>query len=292
MNKGYYLGIVFSTISHLVCAAEAGAPMDKGTFFIGIGSSYNSNSLDNQTIYGKGVNNAYLGPILTSTGSADGYSNPFDQTVTRFSPLAQLGYWQYFKDGANFWGAKLLYNYVNASFANNNMTIAQAGSNYNLITGETTFFTGNYAVESAQTSINHEIKLLALLGHSLNRSNIYFGIGPSLVQMESNIYHLIGYADYKGNPGTNISGAPAYLSRSFWKWGAAGQLGMTYLLSPSWFLDFNFAYTKIFRNTINYVSPFTNHITPDNLFGTSYINPSQEAVIQSFSISINKMFDI
>jgi hypothetical protein len=46
--------------------------------------------------------------------------------------------------------------------------------------------------------------------------------------MQNNIYHLIGYADYKGTPGTNISGVPAHLLKSFWQWGGAAQLGVTY----------------------------------------------------------------
>jgi hypothetical protein len=95
------------------------------------------------------------------------------------------------------------------------MTISQAGSNFNVITGATTDFTGNYAVESVQTSINHELMLLAIIGRSFNDFTIYLGIGPALFGMQSNIYHLIG---------------------------------------------------------------------------TSYINPTQKAAVQSLSVSINKTF--
>jgi len=292
INK--YIGLCSITISSIAFAGEmaSSAPPVNNGVFLGIGGSYNSVSLQKQKIWGKGVTDAYTGPILTSTGSASGYSNPFYQNESRFAPQAQIGYLQHFTGNNYFWGVKFVYNYLDAHFSNNNMTIAQAGSNYNLLTDATTSFTGNYAVESVQTAINHELLLLGFLGQSFNKSNVYLGIGPSLVEMQNNIYHLIGYADYQGNQGTNISGAPAYLSKSFWEWGGSAQLGVTYALSPSWFLDFNYTYTRIFRDTIKYISPFTNHVNADNLVGTSFINPSQQAVTQGFSVTINKQFEV
>lgn len=292
MTKRFYAGLSTLVLSSSVFAGSMGptAPVvDKG-FFVGIGGNYNSASLDNQKIWGKGVNDAYLGPILTSTGSAEGFSNPFYQTVNIFSPHAQAGYFQHFAGSPNFWGAKFSYDFLDAHFADYNMTIAQAGSNYNVITGVTTDFTGNYAVESAQTSVNHELLFLAFLGHSFEHIHAYLGGGAVLLGMQSNIYHLIGYADYNGMQGTDISGAPVNLSQSMWEWGGAGQLGLTYFIDPSWFLDVNYTYARTGRNTVKYVSPFTNQIGPDHLIGTSYINPSQEVAVQSVSLSINKRF--
>jgi opacity protein-like surface antigen len=75
-----------------------------------------------------------------------------------------------------------------------------------------------------------------------------------------------------------------------WEWGGATQLGLTYTLSSSWFFDFNYTYAKTPKNTVKYVSPFTNKITLANLTGTSYINPSQQFDVQTFNISINKSF--
>ena len=290
MIKRCYMGLCAFVLSSSTFAGEMGAVsslVDKN-FFVGIGGGYNSANLEKQTVYGKGINSAYLGPVLTSSGSAAGTSNPFYQNESLFSPHAQAGYLRHFRDGTHFWGAKFVYDYLNAHLSNTDMTIPQAGSNYNYISGATTPFTGNYAVESVQTSVNHELLLLAFIGHSFKHSNMYFGIGPALFGMQSNIYHLIGYADYKGNPGTDISGAPVNLAKSVWEWGGAAQIGVTYSLSSSWFLDFNYTYAGTARNTIKYVSPFTNQILTDSLVGTSYINPSQQVAVQSFRISINK----
>ena len=197
---------------------------------------------------------------------------------------------QSFKNELNFWGAKFTYNYLNAHLSNNGMTIPQSGSNHIYSPSTSTvYFTGNYLVESVQTSINHELLLLAFIGHSFEYSKLYFGIGPSLFGMHSNINDLVGHADYV-LPGQNISGVPAYLSKSMWEWGGAAQLGITYSLSSSWFLDFNYTYAGTARNTIKYVSPFTNTIDGQNTVGTSYINPSQRITVQSFGVSINKAF--
>jgi hypothetical protein len=63
-------------------------------------------------------------------------------------------------------------------------------------------------------------------------------------------------------------------------------------VSPTWFLDFKDTYTRVFNDTIKYISPLTNQIGPDNLVGASFINPSQQAVIQGFSVTINKQFEV
>lgn len=291
MIKGSYLGICALALSNIVFAGEMGAlsPSADHNFYLGIGGNYNSSSIENQTIYGKGVNSAYVGSVLTSSGSAAGTSSPFYQNESKFSPHVQAGYLKYFKNDDNFWGAKFSYDYLNAHLSNDDMIIPQAGSNYKYGTQETIYFTGNYLVESVQTSINHELMLLAYVGHSFKNTKVYLGAGPSLFGMHSKINDLVGHADYVV-PGMDISGAPAYLSKSMWEWGGAAQLGITYYLSSSWFLDLNYTYAGTGKNTIKYISPFTNYIAGQNTVGTSYINPSQQVTVQSLGLSINKVF--
>jgi opacity protein-like surface antigen len=291
MRKGYYIGIYALALSGTVCAGDMGtlSSSPEKHFFIGIGGADNNASLDKQTIYGKGVNKAYISGVLQSQGSAAGTSSPFYENTNPFSPHAQVGYFQNFKNGINFWGAKFTYDYLNAHLADNNMTIPQAGSNNNVQTQQTTYFTGNYLVGSVQTSIKHELLLLAFIGHSFEHCKVYLGAGPSLFGMDSKVNNLVGHADYV-LPGQNISGAPAYLSKSMWEWGGVGQIGITYSLSSSWFLDLNYTYAATARDTIKYVSPFTNLIAGQNTVGTSYINPSQQVAVQSFGVSINKVF--
>lgn len=288
MVKKCHVGVVALALSNIAISGEMGS-LSKSNYFVGLGGTYNSANLEKQTIYGKGVNSAYTGPILTSSGSAAGTSSPFYQNENLFSPHVQAGYLKNFGNGIDFWGAKFVYNYLNAHLSDDGMTIPQAGSNYKYQTQETVYFTGNYVVESVQTSINHELLLLAYIGHSFKQSKMYLGIGPSLFNMQSKINDLVGHADYV-LPGQNISGAPAYLYKSMWEWGAAAQIGMTYFLSPSWFIDFNYTYAGTARYTFKYVSPFTNTIAGQNTVGTSYINPSQQITVQSFGVSINKLF--
>ena len=291
MIKGSYIGLCTLALSHIAFAGDMATSSTSPDqhFYIGLGGNYNSSSIENQTVYGKGINNAYTGSILSSSGSAAGTSSPFYQNESRFSPHVQAGYLKYFKNEGDFWGAKFSYDYLNAHLSNDSMTIPQAGSNYKYATQETIHFTGNYLVESVQTSINHELMLLAYIGHSFHQTKVYLGAGPALLGMHSKINDLVGHADYVV-PGENISGAPAYLSQSMWEWGGAAQLGVTYPLSSSWFLDFNYTYAGTGKNKIKYVSPFTNQIAGQNTVGTSFINPSQRATVQSLSASINKVF--
>lgn len=291
MGKKCCIGLYALALSNMVFAGGMGevASLSDKHFFIGMGGNYNLANIEKQTIYGKGVNSAYTGSVLTSSGSAAGTSSAFYQNESQMSPHAQIGYFQNFKSGGNFWGAKFSYDYLNAHLSNKDMTIPQAGSNYNYTRQDTTYFTGNYLVESVQTSINHELMLLAYVGHSFKHTQLYFGMGPSLFGMQSHINDLVGHADYV-RVGENISGAPAYLSSSMWEWGGAAQLGLTYSLSSSWFLDVNYTYAGTARNTHKYVSPFTNFIAGQNTVGTSYINPTQQVTVQSIGVSINKVF--
>ena len=291
MVKNFCIGLYALVLSNITFAGEMGSlsTLPNKNYFVGIGGNYNSANLEKQTIYGKGVNSAYIGQVLQSSGSAAGTSNPFYQQESLFSPHVQIGYLRNFKNDSYFWGVKFTYDYLNAHLSNNGMTIPQAGSNYKYTDQSTTYFTGNYLVELVQTNINHELMLLAFMGHSFQDSKVYLGIGPSLFGMQSRINHLVGHADYV-IPGQVISGAPAYLSNSSLEWGGAAQIGITYSLSPSWFLDFNYTYAGTGRNTIKYVSPFTNFIAGQNTVGTSYINPSQQITVQSFGVSINTLF--
>lgn len=290
MRNGYYMGLCTLVLSSAAFAGEMGeASAPEKHYFFGLGGAYNGANLDRQTIYGKGVNSAYLNGVLQSQGSAAGNSSPFYQNESVFSPHAQLGYMQNFKNGSDFWGAKFSYDYLDAHFSNNPMTIPQAGSNNNVQTQTITYFTGNYLVESVQTSINHELLLVGFIGHSFKSCNVYLGAGPALFGMDSRINNIVGHADYVVR-GENISGAPAYLSTSTWEWGGVGQVGLTYAISPTWFVDFNYTYAGTARNTLKYVSPFTNLIAGQNTAGTSYINPSQQIAVQTVSVSINKAF--
>ncbi|KGP62382.1 hypothetical protein EP47_06325 [Legionella norrlandica] len=293
MKKSFYIGICATTISNGLLAGTIGAlPEPNQYFFAGGGGSYTSAAVHKQTVYGRGVSRTYTAGVLTSIGSAAGTSSPFYQNQTNLSPHAQVGYLRHFNNTSYFWGAKFAYDYINTFLSDINMTIPQAGANTNVINGSITPFTGNYFVDSVQTHINHEFLLLALIGHSFEYSKVYLGIGPTVFGMQNRINQFVGYADYNGQQATDISGVPANLSKKYWQWGGAAQLGAIYSLNPTWFLDFSYTYAMVGRNTIKYVSPFTNQIGVDNLVGNSFIHPSQFESAQSFTISINGAFNV
>jgi hypothetical protein len=50
------------------------------------------------------------------------------------------------------------------------------------------------------------------------------------------------------------------------------QVGMTYLLAPTWFLDFNYTYAFSKRYTNNYSSPFSNTSDGFTTTGTLYVS--------------------
>jgi len=54
--------------------------------------------------------------------------------------------------------------------------------------------------------------------------------------MEGSLNNAVGFATINGNL-TDISGAPRTFSSSDWRSGAAATAGVTYFLTPSWYLD-------------------------------------------------------
>lgn len=202
---------------------------------------------------------------------------------------------KHFTDSALFWGGKFSYQYLDVTLSNNDTTIAQSGgfvSTGAAATLPSSPFTGNYVVQSVQTSVNHDLLLLAFFGNSFKHSDIYLGVGPSLFGMQNKIYNVTGYANLEGVT-TNISGAPANFSKTMWVWGGAAQLGAAYHVDPTWFFDFNYTYAITARDTVKYSAPFTNVTEIGNTqVGTSYIHSAQHVVVQSVVISINKAFSV
>jgi len=296
MKKGFCAVAVLGTLaaSGLAVAGGMGSSESKGNVFIGLGGSYNSVALANQKLYGKGVSQTFdRDGIHIDDGSAAGYSVPFNNDKNKLAPQVQTGYFKHFMDSALFWGGKFSYQYLDVTFSNDNMTIAQSGGFINTSTTEnlpSSPFTGNYVVQSVQTSVNHDLLLLAFVGNSFKQSDIYLGVGPSVFGMQNKIYNLTGYADLEGVT-TNISGAPANFSKTMWVWGGAAQLGAAYHISPTWVFDFNYTYAITARDTVKYSAPFTNVTEVGNTqIGTSFIHSAQHIVVQSVMFSVNKVF--
>ena len=260
----------------------------RGFFFIGLGGSYNSLKSD-QELYSAGVSNVYAGDgTLVASGQAGGPANPFSDTRSTFAPEAQAGFFSPLGNSTWSWGAKFRYKYLATTSTNSLVDAPQTGSFTNTVAAPAnTSFTGNVVIQQSQMRVDHELVFLGFLGQSFGNTSVYLGAGPALFGTKSFVNHAIGYADINGTH-VSISGAPAYYSSSNWVWGAAMQVGMTYWLAPSWFLDFNYTYAFSRRYTSNYSSPFASMTQGYTDTGTLYVSTSTRVTTQAFAVSINK----
>jgi hypothetical protein len=267
--------------------AEETALVPSAGFFIGLGGSFDSLSLD-QDIGGNATSNAFDGSTLIATGQAGGPPASFDATEPDFAPLAQLGYFSHFSESRWLWGAKFSYQYPNTDLAIDRALVPQFGSF--TTTGAnpvTTPFTGTVVIGSAETTVEHEMLLLGFIGRSFANSYIYVGAGPALFGTKSHIRNAIGFADIHGRP-TDITGAPVSFSSSDWVWGGAAQVGMNYFLASSWSLDMNYTFEGSSRYDVDYAAGFSN--ARNGTTGFAHLDTSQQFTSQSFRISINKVF--
>lgn len=130
---------------------------------------------------------------------------------------------------------------------NSNLYIPQlgqmTGSN-----GATSLVFGYVNADSVQVTTNHELSLLAIIGWSLGNKYVYLGTGPSLINLQSQNYYSIGFAQYEGVT-VNVTGLVSYSSPLIWAWGRA-QLGMGYFITPTWFIDASYIYSLTGNNTV------------------------------------------
>jgi len=256
----------------------------KTNFFVGLGGSYNSVQVK-QNIYAIGV--ATYSGALTGSGTAQGSASPFYDTENTFAPEIQGGFYKHMPDSNHLWGVKFSYQYLGAVTQHNSFTVAQNGS----VDG--TPLIGNALVESAQTTLNHELLLLPFIGHSFTNSHVYLGVGPALFGTKSNLYGEIGFANLSGNP-SDLTGAPANNASSAWVWGGAAQAGFSYFLAPDCSLDFSYTYAVVPQYSADYVDPFTHFLSSEDITttGTGFMNTKQNIVAQAFTVSINKVFSL
>lgn len=274
-------------------AAASGSMVPQSGFFVGLGGSENSVSVD-QNLYASGVSNVYLGNDLVAYGEAGGPATPFSQTESTFAPDGQLGYFQHFANSNWLWGMSFSYKYLGVTSEDDSVVVPQGGSFTN--TGSApadTTFTGNVVIGSAQMSVNHEFTLLPFIGHSFHNGFVYFGAGPALFGTRSDIYNTTGYADINGTH-ANITGAATNFGSSKWMFGGAAEVGMDYYFDPTWFLDFNYTFAITGWHTTYYSAPFASSTTSGGETyddtGTLYANTSQRVIAQAVTVSINKVF--
>jgi len=267
--------------------------------FLGLGGSYNSVKLDQYLNPVIGTSNIFnAAGTLVASGSAGGPAVPFHNTQTTFAPEAQVGYSRYFSDNPDkLWGIKLQYRYLGITSTDQDIIAPQQGS-FTTISPSTTSFTGRATIQSAQVQIEHELDLIPFIGAAFSdKTQAYIGIGPSAFATKSSFYNVSGFADINGTH-TSITPSPTNFFSSAWLWGGVAQLGMTYSIKPSWYVDINYTYAVTSKKNTTLSQPFsTTSIDADTgetftTLGTLFGIARQRVTSQALIISMNKVFEI
>jgi hypothetical protein len=278
--------LAFPTTTFAGDTGWASGPTAPNTsFFAGLGGSYNSVNFGSQSVYTVGTTNTYSGGVLVDSGMAAGPASIFVPSQTTFAPIAQVGYFQHFIGSDWLWGGKFSYSYLGTTGATQNIIIPQTGAF--TAGGVVTPFSGNAIFGSYQTTLNQDMSFMVFGGRSFERGFFYFGAGPTLSEIQTKINGVTGFADINAMH-TMITTTPTSFSGSGWIFGGAAQIGATYFLDPTWFLDANYTYSMTGNQKSSYESPFTNAAMTE--FGTLSGTSSGKVIAQAVSLSINKTF--
>lgn len=255
-------------------------------FFVGLGGSYNSVRFD-QYLSARSVSTVTTGPTLVATGDAGGHASPFHRTHCTFAPELQFGFFKDLPCSNWLWGAKFVYRYLDVTFTENNSDFPSR-----VLTSADPIdtFIGFTRVGSSQTAVNHELSLLAFIGHSFTCGHIYVGAGPVVFGTRSKIFKATGFTEVNGIA-LGVTGNTVKFTRSKWLWGGAAQVGMVYYFAPCWFLDVNYYFAVTgrhkFKNSSSFSSSTGGLLTTT---GTLSIKSAQRITAQSLTLSINKVF--
>ena len=261
--------------------------------FLGLGASYNSINIT-QNSWGKGISNIQTSTGANSNGIAQGNGAPFHNLTNTLAPEIQAGYFKHFTGTENLYGLKFSYQYLGSTATNSNLYIPQLGTMVSN-TGATSSLFGYVNADSVQVTTSHELTLLAFIGRSFGNKYVYLGAGPALFKLKSKNYYSIGYAEFEGAT-VNVTGLVSYSSPSIWAWGGAAQLGMTYFINPTWFIDASYTYAITGNNTTNHEQAFANSsslgTTRYSTSGTLFTKDTLQVNNQALTLAINKVFDV
>ena len=252
-------------------------------FYAGLGAAFDVVKFSETDANTLGVSDVYLNGNLISSGYADGpYSFP-ESSENRFAPSVQLGYYQLFNNSNWLLGAKFTYSYIGSTSTSSVQNIPQAGSVGNIP------FTGDAVVQSFQYSMNNQMTLTPYFGIATKKSFFYLGAGASYSQTKENINDIVGYA-FIGNEEVNISGEPTSFSSTNWTFGYSVIAGGTYFITSSLFLDLSYTFSRTGTQTNDFKSSFSHTQGPTMTSGDLIGRTSSHAIINSFTLTINKAF--
>ena len=281
-----------SVFGSSVFAGQMGSTPAPQGFFIGAGVNYSSLFI-HQNSWGLGISDLYIDGVYNSHGIAQGNAAPFKKTSQTFSPEIQAGYLRNYNENTYF-GIKFTYQYLGTVATNRDLYLPQTGV-LTSADGTTSPMFGYAIADSVETTVNHNMNLFALVGKQFGNKYLYLGAGPSLTSLQSQNYNSIGYAIVDGST-LNVTGLVNYGSPTMWAWGGAAQIGMSYFITPSWFIDASYTYSAVQSCITRHEQAFTNTSTMDGstilTTGTLATKDTfKPTLLQSVNVSINKMFD-
>jgi hypothetical protein len=292
MKHALILGMVLPllTVTPSIASAQSSSTslVPNSGAYIGLGLGLNSTQFKGQMLEATGISNVTstaTGAAVTS-GTAGGPPVEVGMpNANGISPLIQGGYFQKLQGSDYLWGVKFSYGYLGGATSTNPIIrVPQYGAYSN-----GTPFTGNAIARSYQKTTNHQFSLIPYFGQSFDRGTVYFGVGPTLSQVDTKINNLVGFADLNGVR-TDISGSPQNFSASQWVWGGALMLGGTYYIDKSWFLDLSYTINMTQNKTASYYSTFNNPSSPNTYSGSLIGSSTGTATTQSIMLTINKVF--
>lgn len=311
MKKSLLSATALSTvlISGSVAAADLSSTKDsdvvtslvpKSGLSLGLGGNLNLATFGQQNFYWAGTSTDYF----TNDGKAYGHGYAAWNTKVnltpqfRVAPVGQINYFNHFGDSEWMYGGKFSYTYLNSRASVSNIGIPQFGAYFlqdefrNRTAKYTSSFFGTGDLQSYQTSITNQFVLTPYFGRSFSNGFVYAGAGPSFSQVQTNLNNLTGYRNVNGTP-TNQTAFGANYQNSHWVWGGAATAGITYFLTPSWYLDFNYTFSQT-RSTTSYFNAWYNAPVAgtsgnDASHAVGYMPGSTSAALntQSVNASIN-----
>lgn len=311
MKRFFPITLPLFVFSNLLQAGTMGAEPAHSGVFVGLGGAYNSVQLNqNYTSVGNLVS-AFTPPgdqiNLNAAGVVGGSMPPFQSTTATFSPEGQIGYFNSLPFTApmaiDFWGFKYSYQYLGISTAQQNV-INPLGRPIGPIGPIRNLDIGNMFTQSVQNSIDHEMTLLAFIGHTFkSNKRVYLGGGAALFGTTSNIYNTYGVFNTTVATVFSPGSAPNpnnHFSSTSWVWGGAGQVGFVYGIGEYWSLDLNYTYAATGNvkhndsgvSEVSYDTPVGGDILPINAITNFNLELKRRITVQSLNFTINRTFQL
>ncbi len=285
---------LITTLGFLTCStlSFAGiAPMPQTGFFFGLGGSYNSVQFD-QNLYLQSSTFVDVGGTEIAFGMAGGHHGNFNATQSAFAPQAQIGYMMYTPCCDWLWGAKLTYQYLGVTITDPRIGFGAADLLHTTDDAPVnTTFAASVSERNAQATTKSEIALLAFVGRPFSSGYAYLGAGPIVINSQYEIDAAVASIAVNNTTGPVVTnGGCTGGSSSKWIWGGVAQIGLTYYVDPTWFLDFNYSYAYTTRVKFNNNEYSSNSTAGFHASSYVYSTASERLITQSFAITINKVF--